>query len=471
MKERRYLAADIDPAAAANVQRCRQQALQLIFREFSDDRRLHEDAAAAVDTGYDGMRPAALLEQLRTYSRILEALKSNTERLQEMGALLATLLRAGIYKVDGAALDAVTVRREVIQFEIDGQTRLLRILNSDILTILSLSKESRETERQLLVVDRLVNDRSGERIEAVAQAFKIAFNEAERLTVQVGRLFDDQGNFSRPTFDAMLGDLAQHGNNAFELLWCYLKVMKGRTNRIGFLNALQHLISRIERPKSALRFLLADLCRYPDRIGFSDRNAVMLANILLRTYNKELGADIEMTPEEVMNVRNGLDRDLVHYAQFRIDAMEYRFGTKVRTIHDKMIALFNSPAPGNHTPSVRHLLYLEREIFIFLALLSGRTARLILGSALNEYGEPEEGVYRHRGAEAVVPVLLQHLKIIVRGIGRVGTIEEVDRLRQIRAHSAKLAQLQATPENERVVMRIVEWIDTVIRSLSAAQRQ
>jgi hypothetical protein len=54
----------------------------------------------------------------------------------------------------------------------------------------------------------------------------------------------------------------------------------------------------------------------PEKVEPSDRNAIMLANILLRTYNKELDVDIEMTPEEVLNVRNGLDRDVVHYASF-----------------------------------------------------------------------------------------------------------------------------------------------------------
>jgi hypothetical protein len=43
---------------------------------------------------------------------------------------------------------------------------------------------------------------------------------------------------------------------------------------------------------------------------------------------------------------------------------------------------------------VRHLLFLEREIFIFLSLLSGKTAHLILVSALNEYGDPKAGIYR-----------------------------------------------------------------------------
>jgi hypothetical protein len=159
-----------------------------------------------------------------------------------------------------------------------------------------------------MVIDRLVKHRSDNNLQAVSRSFKIPLHDIKKITLLIERLFDGQGNFIRKTFEPMLDELARHGNHAFELLWCYFKALKGRANRVSFLNALQHLISRIKRPKHALRFLLADFCRHPEKVEPSDRNAIMLANILLRTYNKELDVDIEMTPEEVLNVRNGLDK-------------------------------------------------------------------------------------------------------------------------------------------------------------------
>jgi hypothetical protein len=194
----------------------------------------------------------------------------------------------------------------------------------------------------------------------------------------------------------------------------------------------------------------------------------MLVNILLRTYNKELDVDIEMTPEEVLNVRKGLDQAIVHYAQFRIDAVEYRFATKVRAIHEKLIDHLNAPSPDKLVPSVRHLLFLEREILILLALLSGKTAHLILMSALAEYGDPEQGIYRNLRSAIYLPVFLQHLKIIIRGIGRVGTREDVARLRQISEHGLALTEINATPENQRTVIRTMEWIENVIRNITSA---
>lgn len=467
MKDSRFLSADIDPVKASNANDLREQALQLIHQVLTKDTNLHGDAATAVLNDYDGMGAETFLQQLRTFSLVLDALK-DTPSFQVMASLLTDLLKAGIYKVDGTAMDAISVRRDAIQVNIAGKSTIIGTVHDEFLTILSLGKESREAERQLKVIDKLVKNRNEINLRAVSQAFKIPNDDTERITRLIEKLFDGQGNFIRKTFEAMLDELARHGNHSFELLWCYFKALKGRANRVSFLNALQHLISRINRPKHALRFLLADFCRYPDRVEPSDRNAMMLANILLRTYNKELDVDIEMTPEEVLNVRNGLDRDVVHYAQFRIDSVEYRFATKVCTIHEKLVELLDDAAPGRRRPSVRHLLFLEREIFIFLSLLSGRTAHLILISALNEYGDPRAGIYRHLRAAIYLPVFLQHLKIIVRGVGRVGTREDVGLLRQIGEYGLELSKLSGASEHQRSVMRTMEWIDNVIRSITSA---
>jgi hypothetical protein len=465
--DRRFLSADIDPARDTNLSNLKDRAMKLIHQALAEDQKLHDDAAAAILNDYDGMGADTFLKQLHTYSLILDVLK-NRAVFKEMATLLANLLRAGIYKVDGEALDAVTVRRDAIQVHVDGRSTMIGNVNSELLTILSLGKENRETERQLTVIDRLVKQRNDNNLQAVSHVFKIPLHDIKEITLLIETLFDGRGNFIRKTFEPKIDELARHGNHAFELLWCYFKALKGRANRVSFINALQLLISRIKRPKHALRFLLADFCRRPDGVEPSDRNAIMLANILLRTYNKELDVDIEMTPEEVLNVRNGLARDVVQYAQFRIDSVAYRFSSKVVTIHEKMVARLNATTPDKQIPSVRHLLFLEREIFIFLSLLSGQIAHHILISALNEYGDPKAGIYCTARAATYLPVFLQHLKIIVRGVGRVGSRDDVGLLKRISEYGHQLSALNGTPENQRSVVRTKEWIDNVIRSITTA---
>lgn len=465
MMEKRFLSTDIDSSKESQWNKLKERSLHLIHRELKDEQQLHDDAAVAVLNDYDNMGPAEFLQQLLTFSLVLDTLKHSSVFYQ-IQTHLANLLRKGVHNVSGQALDAISVRRDAIQMDVDGKSTLIGSVDNEFLTILSLGKESRETQLQLMAVGKLVEQRNTESLQAVSAAFKIPIYDTGKITLLIDKLFDGQGNFIRRRFEPMVDELARYENHAFELLWSYFKAVRGRVNRIAFLNALQHLISRINRPKHALRFLLSDFCRNPDEVQPSDRNAIMLSNILLRTYNKELDVDIEMTPEEVLNVRNGLDKDVVHYAKFRIDSVEYRFTAKVRAIHEELVERLHATAPDSQAPSIRHLLFLEREIYIFLSLLSGKTAHRILISALAEYGDPNAGLYRHLRTSTYLPVFLQHLKILVRGVGRVGTIDDIELLEQIGQADFQLSRIDSTPDNHRALTRAMEWIDNVTRSIS-----
>ena len=48
MDEDRFLSADIDPAASANVDKQKQEALRLIRQALTADRKLRDDAAVAI---------------------------------------------------------------------------------------------------------------------------------------------------------------------------------------------------------------------------------------------------------------------------------------------------------------------------------------------------------------------------------------------------------------------------------------
>ena len=468
MKGKGFLSMDIYSSKNSHLSKLKEKALNLVHQELGENKQLHDDATVAILNDYDNMGPAAFLQQLLTYSLVLDKLKKSSA-FYKIRTHLVNLLRKGIYKVSGETLDSITVRRDAIQVEVDGKSTLIGFVDNDLLTILSLGKESRETQLQLIAVGRLVEHRNSENLKAVSRAFKIPVYDTGKITLLIDKLFDDQGNFIRHRFEPMLDDLARYENHAFELLWSYFKAIQGKSNRIAFLNSLQHLISRINRPKHALRFLLADFCRDPNKVEPSDRNAIMLSNILLRTYNKELDVDIEMTPEEVLNIRNGLDKDVVRYAQFRIDSVEYRFPAKVHAIHEELIESLNATASDEQKPSIRDLLFLEREIYIFLSLLSGNTAHRVLISALAEYGDPKAGLYNHLRSATYLPVFLQHLKIIGRGVGRVGTIDDIELLKKVTEYGFQLSQIDGTPDNQRAVARTMEWIENVIRSISTGR--
>ncbi|WP_419657000.1 uncharacterized protein Dvar_61320 [Desulfosarcina variabilis str. Montpellier] len=470
MNDHQYLSADIDPASGARLNRLKSQALALIRRDLITDPNLHDDAEIAVLADYDGMDANAFLAQLRTFSLILNHLEKN-DAYQEMIRLLAGLLRLGICKVSPEALDAVTILRDGLRMNVDRRVTLLGTMNRELSMIVSACKETFITEKRLGAIEKLINAPTQENLNAVSHAFQLPVKETERIMRLAGNGLGEHKNCIRSVFKMSLEELAFHGTLAFELSWCVLKNINGRKDRIAFLNAMQHLIRCIQRPKSALRFLLDDFCRFPNTVVISDRNIMMLVNALLRTYNKELDVDIEITPEEVLRVRNGLDPDIVNYAQFRIDKLETRFAAKVRTIHEKLIALLKNPLQAKTDFSIRHLLFLEREIFIFLSLIAGKTAHLILISALNEYGDPDVGIYRYPKAADYLPVLLQQLKIIARGMGRIGSLDDAVLMQKISGHGLKIAKLFGAKENQMALARTMRGIEAAMRCIHLSHGQ
>jgi hypothetical protein len=470
MKDDRYLSADIDPSADVRMQRVKAQALALIRCELTTDPNLYDDAESAILADYDGMDAKSFLNQLCTFSLILNHLEKK-EAYQPMVSLLASLLRIGICKVSNDALEAVTIFQNGLKIKVGSHVTLVGTMNSELLAIVSQIKEIQMIEQRLAMVEKLINQPTEENLKPVSHACQLPVKEIERILFLTRNGFGEQRNFIRSVFEMSLGELACHGSRAFEFSWCVLKGIEGRSNRIAFLNALQYLISRMQSSRAALRLILADFCRLPNRVMLSDRNTMMMANVLLRTYNKEFDVEVEMTPEEVLNVRNGLDKDLVNCTQFWIDALEARFAAKVRTIHEKLIALLEYPPQSKAEFTIRHLLLLEREVFIFLSLSAGRTAHKILISALNEYGDPDAGIYRYPRAASYLPVFLQQLKIIARGVGRIGTTDDVKLMHKISQHGLKITQLYGSRENQVALTRTMRGIDTAMRSIYLSHGQ
>ena len=113
-------------------------------------------------------------------------------------------------------------------------------------------------------------------------------------------------------------------------MWHFLKITPERKDRVAFLNSLQLLISKMKHPDRALKVLLNDICQDLENISYSERNAFMLANLLVRTYNQELWLDVEITPEEVLDVRNGINRKAADTAAYLIETDSESFLTKIR---------------------------------------------------------------------------------------------------------------------------------------------
>ena len=305
--------------------------------------------------------------------------------------------------------------------------------------------------------------------EILARDFDISPIDVKEIVQLLRECFDAKGRFNKLGFEACVVALARYEEKVFEILWHFLKQQMPREDRIAFLNALQLLFVKMKKPELALQVLLNDFLEEPDRVNLFDRNGIMLANLLLRRYNKELEIDIEITPEEVFLVREGLNREAAAAALMMIDQQSSAFFEKIRTIHRYVINSLDRTVKTEGDLETKYLLSLEREIHIFVSLLSGDIARSVLRSALNEYGNPDSEIYQMNSEAMIFEAFLLHLKVIFRGLGRAGDVSD----EWIIEHAANRRDefMALSTENRHAVLvdRVLEWSEKAKESIHRRQ--
>ena len=301
--------------------------------------------------------------------------------------------------------------------------------------------------------------------DIIAAEFDVSVEDTRDIIDLLKSCFDDTGHFLREPFEKNIPEFIRYEKKIFEFLWQYLKETRYRSDRVAFLNALQMLIAKIHQPKRAIKVLIADFCSDPGAIEFADRNALMLANLLIRKYNKELNLDIELTPEEVLLVKEGLDREVVTYAAWHIESVREKFITKARTIHQAIVNSLTASGKNPQTLSFRFLAGLEREIFIFLALVGGKTALTILRSAIKIYGDPRSKIFTQSENQDYFETLMQHLIVLIRGLGRIGNSSDLALFQKIKDNRQRFQRLGESVRHEMLVNRITGWAEMAENSI------
>ena len=227
---------------------------------------------------------------------------------------------------------------------------------------------------------------------------------------------------------------------------------------MAFLNALQTLTAQMNQPKRAFKVLIEDICKDPESVQFSDNKAVMLANLIIHRPEKAL-ADYDITPEDVILNQQKLDSTVVEYAAWRIDKDQELFFTKIQTIHKKVIeALQKGKTSEKHIPAPV-LLNLERELYIFLAMVACDSGKAVLRSAVQEYGDPQAEMYHLKESPDFMGGLLQNLRVALRALGNVGSMADIDTLEHVRSQDESFQRLKKDRQHRAQARLITEWAD------------
>ncbi len=347
----------------------------------------------------------------------------------------------------------------------DEKKSLGQVLSRKLQGMMAYFKRRVLTKKKIKEMVRKPVDFDANDYETLAKDLDISVDEAKKYLALLKGCFDPSGNFVRASFEKNMPHMAKYGVKVFGFLWHYLKETLSRRDRVAFLNSLQILISEMNQSPAALRLLLDDFCRKPHEVYFSDRNALILANVLLRKYNKEIHNDIEITPEEVLLVREGLSREARKAAGDTIDNQTDAFFQKIRTIHETLLKGLRSGEETGGMPS-RFLLSLERECYIFLALIGRPPGHTVLKSAVKTYGNPASEIYRSTRERGIREASLRHLRVAVRGLARYGDHSDLPLLTEIRKMEKAFLLVNKDQAYRDSVQKAMEWLDAAIAAIS-----
>jgi hypothetical protein len=424
------------------------------------------DALYATDFRY--ITPFQVVDRIGLASRLVEyiAKKAPDPALGDsMIEHIVEVMEARLDMVKDSVISALEILPDSVSARIGDEETVSSKANPQILERLSFFRDRTVTKGKVKSMLRDAIGFSEQDYSIIARDFGVSPAAAQELIGLLKSCFDSEGHFLRGAFEKRIPAFCNHEEKVFEFLWHFLKEHMHKSERIGFLNSLKVLIDRMSGPSLALYTLLTDFAHDPESVTFSDRNALMLCNVLLRTFNKELHQDIEMTPEEVIQVVNGINPDAVDYARDLIDHEKEQYFLKFRYIH-RLVRDGLDNAPWAKQLPMRYLLTLEREVYMLFALVGGITGKAILRSGLREFGDPESGIYELPESLEQLPWILQILQVLVRAMGRLGERNDLVTLREIRARSTYFLNLKKEPRHTDQVKRLMLWTDKAADQVS-----
>ncbi len=329
-------------------------------------------------------------------------------------------------------------------------------LHKDIFSLLSFFKRRSAIKKKMRDMVRGQVSFEAQDYTVIARNFRITDAQAAHLVQLLNNCFDANGRFRRNAFENNIPAFVQYETKVFEFLWHYLKELVSRDDRVSFLNAMQHLIAQLDRPAEALRILLHDIFNQAHRVEFSDRNGLLLANILLRTYNQELGNHIELTPEEVLQVKVGLNQEMIAQALTFLDENQENLFRKLKTIHEELHKTLGHESDATTIP-LHYLTTLERELIIFLALADGPISHKILHGVVKEYGNPDSSIYASLPGPEEAKSFLQLLQVAVRSLKRFAGMEDLLLFTILTDREPRFLALWDNDSHAALVKRVMEW--------------
>ncbi len=418
---------------------------------------------------YGTVNTQAIAERLISASGLLYAIEKKSQDPEVVDRLLY-FLQCRLLQVSDQVLSNIEVLRQGLRFVAQGRSMVVGLVHARLVDLITLVKDQVITQHKIAIVQKIAFEFAHQNAGLMVDTFDISDAHAHHLLDFFKSCFNADGHFFRDAFESRIDAMAQQADAFFEINWCFLKETPQRKDRLAFLNAIQLLMTRLGDAKRALCFLLDDLCRSTDRVDYTDRNAFVLANILLQAENKTLHVDLDRTPENLLLGTHAVQNDVRRYALWRINTDQIRVVAKIKTIHralEQILCESGTEAGSDRDRTVEFLLALEREALIFLALVKGPTARKLINNVLQRYGAYDSEMYRNASSSEHLCLLVGQLHIVVRCMGCVGYADNASILKRIAENTQKLNALDSNPVFTMKVQQTLNWIEEAIEKIQS----
>ena len=412
--------------------------------------------------------PNALAGHISSINLILTALERGASDPVPLERFIS-YLHERFAGLPDALTSCLAVQRRAIKVQIEGRTTLIGMAHPRLLDLVALVKERMTTKHKIAAVRNRTFSQNKAELMSMADVF--ASNDAGLISVKelLKECFDDCFRFDRRSFESRLDTFAPCANDIFEMLWCILRHVPQASDRFAILEALPMLVNRLQDKKATLSFLLSDLTQAAQQVEVSDRNAFCLATqMLLNQPHKERNKSLRKTPEDVLALQRNLNTEIIEYAAWRMDTDTQSMSSKFTAIRDGLHRCGQMPVtapPNNVQPGFHFLLSLEREGLIFISMVKGKTAQLVLRRAFDYYTDLKNAMYQNPFFSPFLFDIISQLRVILRGMVRLGEPQDLDKLKMLEQSSAQLLALDVDPTFVRRVKQTLQWVATAIHAI------
>lgn len=435
------------------------QISRLVLSKYGNNPRMASEVLSSINSeGYQDIRPEVMGKRLTRATDFMNLTEEDDHTVKLQSEALRNI-EEGLDHLPDEMYDQIEIAGEEISTVNDEGQKTSWSLHTKILEIVNFFKRRSSIKKKVQDIANKNVQFDDDDYAVIAKNFKITTEEAANLIQLLRDCFDDKGNFRRNFFEKNIPQFLVHGSKVFEFLWHYLKELTERKDRVSFLNALQPLAAQLKQPDDALNILLADLFPRKTVVKYSDRNALILSNVLLRFSEWTERSEIELTPEEVLSLpREKLNREMISVTHQFFEKNHEFLIQKFRIITEMLL---KSSAQTNHEEGEmlpRFLLYQIRELVIFLALVGGQSAQSIIYGVVEEFGDPRSSYYKEMKNKENLRHSLQLLQVAARGLKRFGDLEANAILGEIAIKESDFINLYDEPDPLNHVQRVMENI-------------